>query len=317
MKFIKYNSMENHYNEKFISKFLQEYPELKNETFIITEKIHGANFAVYIDYYGNVKFARRNGFLNKNENFFNYREAIDDCIDILREIAAGYLIEDDEYIIFYGELFGPGINKGVDYGNKIQYRVFDINIVCPDNIEKLTFNDMQFVTFGIKGARDLLVPKIAKVKGLDIALAFNSEFLTRINPKEGNICEGVVIRPVNEYYDKLGRRFILKKKNEKFLEKKSTPKQKNNIGQSEVNKLAEILDQYIVAPRFENIYSKFGRIKSKKDIGKYIGYVIEDIWEDASKEYEELSTIDKKIRKQINNIITRKIVKQLMNDLEI
>ena len=47
MKFQKFFSIENHYRNKEIAKWLEIYPELKNEKFVLTEKIHGSNIQLY------------------------------------------------------------------------------------------------------------------------------------------------------------------------------------------------------------------------------------------------------------------------------
>ena len=48
VEFKKYQSIENHDQEKFIEGFLNYYPELKGMKYIATEKIHGTNFSVYL-----------------------------------------------------------------------------------------------------------------------------------------------------------------------------------------------------------------------------------------------------------------------------
>ena len=47
MQFIKYNSLENHYRDKFIQKVFDE--GYGKETFVCTEKVHGANFSFYFN----------------------------------------------------------------------------------------------------------------------------------------------------------------------------------------------------------------------------------------------------------------------------
>lgn len=44
MTFQKYNSIENHYQSKQIMRWLNEFPELANETFILEEKVDGPIF---------------------------------------------------------------------------------------------------------------------------------------------------------------------------------------------------------------------------------------------------------------------------------
>ncbi len=129
MKFFKYPSIENHYQKKFLYHVLETLPT--DTQFYITEKIHGANFAIYISQ-DEIKFASRNEFLG-DKKFYNYKEVVSkyqDCFDIIQQAVQG-----DEYYIIYGEIFGGSIQKECYYKDQQDFVCFDIAIVKDDMIK--------------------------------------------------------------------------------------------------------------------------------------------------------------------------------------
>lgn len=75
MEFKKYPSIENHYRNKHIEKWLSKFPSLKDEEFIIQEKIHGSNFQIIITN-DDVSFASRNNILEDNAKFYDYQNVM-------------------------------------------------------------------------------------------------------------------------------------------------------------------------------------------------------------------------------------------------
>ena len=75
VKFKKFSSLENSYRENFIHKIREQGYE--NEKYIITEKLHGANysFTVVIEngLLVSVNPAKRSGYINSDEKFYNHR----------------------------------------------------------------------------------------------------------------------------------------------------------------------------------------------------------------------------------------------------
>ena len=68
MKFTEYEKMSDS-----IGKFIWS-KDFENTDWVVTEKIHGANFSFHTDG-KEVKIARRRAFLENNESFFNYQNA--------------------------------------------------------------------------------------------------------------------------------------------------------------------------------------------------------------------------------------------------
>lgn len=125
-------------------------------------------------------------------------------------VMSDMVTESGEVWQVYGEFFGPGIQKGVYYGDEKDFRIFDImvdGVLFPPHLAQGFVKDLP-VDY---------VPVVGYIVGLENTLQFNSEFNSTLADKEDNLCEGVVIRPEqHNYYNRLGSIFIIKKKNETF-----------------------------------------------------------------------------------------------------
>jgi len=183
-------------------------------------------------------------------------------------------------IRLFGELYGRGVQKGVDYGPRKRISFFGMMInrtlVSPACLR--IFAALWEVT-------DLLVPRVCLVKGLEAALEVDTNFLSRINPIEGNICEGVVIQPYS-WVRRLanGSTFLLKKKNEAFKEKQKACKPPAPVD-SEVLRLRVLFEEYINNSRVQTVFSQWGCIEEPKQIGQYIRLTIADALDDFLKDH--------------------------------
>ena len=105
MEFTEYEKMNNS-----MSKF-QMNIEPKKTKWVVTEKIHGANFSFHTDG-ETVEVARRRGLLKKDENFFNYLDAefMKTYPNIMKEVFPAVCDvmqrKDIIQVSIYGELFG-------------------------------------------------------------------------------------------------------------------------------------------------------------------------------------------------------------------
>lgn len=292
--FLKYPSIENHYQAKFIAMFLTNYTELKDETFIIMEKIHGANIQIKItkDAY---KVGKRNSFMKPTDSFYGLLDFVENnFLDAIKGIQNAWksFCYPVESITLYGEYFGKGIQKGVYYGESKYIRFFDYRI---NNILQVQRNFLEFAKrFGLP-----IVPEIAIVQGLENALNFNTEFNSKISPEVilDNICEGVVIKPLyKNYYSSEGSLFYIKKKNSKFLEKSKQPSPKQVVDLGKIGELQEIFKTYINKNRVESVFSKHGAIKDIKQVSKYIKYVLEDATIDFLKDNDTTFLTEKELK---------------------
>lgn len=137
----KYNRIDGVWQEKTVAYIKEKgftNPEIE---WCITEKVHGSNFAIYIDQ-EETRFAKRSHFLKEGENFFQFPRAIDKILYKFQEMW-DYIVSQHlqiEEMIIYGELCGGWyphpevknvgsvrkIQKGVWYHPDIQYYIFDI-----------------------------------------------------------------------------------------------------------------------------------------------------------------------------------------------
>lgn len=292
--FKKWHSIENSYQQKNIDWWLNAYPELKDEQFVVTEKLHGSNFQWYIQPNQPIKAGSRSHFLNLDGSFQGVTlvELINAEKDILEHFQN---IADTQGVTFrlFSELIGQGIQKGVDYGT--EKRLFYFGLMVDD--ELLPFADFQLY---LDKFADCIVPVVTIVNSLELALAVNPEFNSLVLGINENVSEGVVIMPYDQVYTSpQGSVFMLKNKNATFKEKASSPKPQ--VVDSEVLRLKLEFIDYVTDARLQSVFSKHGPINSKQEIGKYLRLLIADAREDFEKDFD-ISELDKIGEKQVFNV---------------
>lgn len=296
MNFIKFPSLENSYQEKYIKVMVDYYPQLLDEQYAITEKIDGSNFqwAFFPD--GTVRAGSRNNYLDLNGSFqgANIQQLYEAHENLLSQLLE-WAMNDDVEIRLYGELYGQGIQKRVDYGPTKSLIYFGMTI----DGKWLSFYDFDTVLEEYE-AVDLRVPLLFVADNLDEALLVGVEFDTLLSDKENNLAEGVVIQPYNSVYlDANGSPFILKKKHPKFGEKTKVEK----VFDTEIAVLNAQFKSYINDNRLRSVFSKEGEISDASQIGKYIKLIMEDAREDFDKDFgDELSGLDKTQLKNVYNV---------------
>ena len=308
-EFLKFHSIENTYQTIFIEKAVNYYPELEKCKYILTEKIHGCNMQVaFIPVVANghhgiqMKFGRRRAWLDKGEKFNGMIPRFNEMINTgqFNHMAFGKLaLATNSVVRLYGEFFGDGIGKGIEYdlGKKFRFFRYSVDGVMATPWEFYRFmNDI--------GNSALASPIRYMADGIDEALAFDVETLiTILGPwRKDNFAEGVVISPYAENFElPSGKTFVLKKKHSKFAEIKNTPKERKPLD-SDVEHLRKCFRAYVTDNRLQNVFSKEGKPEEAKDIGKFVKFLIEDAREDFLKDYgDEIAKIDKSKHKQIYN----------------
>ena len=295
--FARYPSIENSYQTKFIEGFVTQYPELLTADYILTEKIHGSNCQVCASPDEPVRFGKRTSFLEEGEKFYDIWAALERYAHIFNHIQ-WYADTMSETTILFGELYGPGVQKGVSYGDSKRLAFFDVMV----NGE--LFSPVAFYNFMDLSTRSPdVVPRVAIVSGLQAALDFDVEFNSLLNPIEDNICEGVVIKPLDKvYYDSRGRRFCLKKKNNKFAEKVRAAKP-IRPGDPVADRLNLEFRGYITTNRIDSIFSQHGEIEESSQIGEYIKLVMEDAKTDFVKDCgDDVGELDSPAQKKVFNV---------------
>lgn len=307
VEFKKYPSIENHYRNKHIEKWLSKFPELKDEGFIIQEKIQGSNFQIIINN-DKVSFASRNNILEDNAKFFDYQNVMEKYQNMISKFQSW--VKDShsvDCIRLFGELFGGNIQKGVDYGKEKRFLIFDAYINEEILSQKRIFQLLYELNLDVN---EYFVPSVGFVKRLEDALNFESRFNSQILEIENNICEGVVIKPFNNtYVDEFGSVFYIKKKNEEFKEKQKEQKEPKENQNTNLLNLQIEFSRYLNDNRVDSVFSKYGVIESDSDIGKYIKLISDDAMEDFIKDFEfEIAELEEKDKNKINSISGKFIV---------
>ncbi len=293
--FKKWPSIENSYRERFIYPFLGQYPELADETFIITEKLHGSNIQIYFEPDKPYRVGSRNRFLSTGDKFYDIWNTLKQYQEVIAHFEQRANESRCTYRLF-GELFGGSIQKGVKYQQ--EHRIAFFGLMIDDELQ-----DFQFflVLMRHAGFRDYVVPVVIVVDGLDAVLEFDTVFNSHILDEQDNICEGIVIQPYRKVYQShTGDYFILKSKKEAFKEKQK--EKKPVIVDSELQALNIEFRRYITDSRLQGIFSKYGEIQEPKQIGLYIRYMMDDAKDDFLKDNPGAVDMDKGDQKQVFNV---------------
>ena len=291
--FKKWCSIENVYRQKEIAWWLEQYPELADETYVITEKIHGSSFQWYLRPHQEIQAGSRNQLLKMNGSFQGavIADLLKDHDHLLSKLQR--MVDARNYTLrLFGELYGKGIQKGVDYGEHKHVLYFG------------AYMNKEMVPFSVVTAfvidPTMVVPVVGMVEGLSTALAFDTQFDSKVLGKPDNLCEGVVIQPYSHVYEShQGSKFLLKKKNEMFKEKASAPKS-HKMG-SEVAQLHAAFMLYITDNRLQSVFSKHGEIDRPGQIGDYIHLVLADAKEDFLKDHN-LGELEQKQVKRVYSV---------------
>ncbi len=267
MKFKKYSSLTNHYHTDFIQSTIDQYSD---RLWYATEKIHGANFSFWCDGV-DVKIARRTAFIEEDESFYECWSVFEKYKDKI--LALCKYMQDDESdllsIAVYGELYGSGIQSGVDYIDTKDFMCFDIVMHYADQTEATLSFDLVEIscdTFDIP-----VVPVIGKGRLIDM-LNLDNDLITTINPKDGNTAEGLVIRPNVNIVDSRGSRVIIKSKNSKWSENKPRKVKKVVQFSEQDQAVFDLMCTYINENRLNNVLSK----EQTDNVPRIIGLLTQD-----------------------------------------
>lgn len=292
--FRRYPKIENSYRQKTINMFLKHHPELENEWYVIQHKYDGANISLIFMPDRILRIATRNRVLGFDEDFHDVWNVVTgpEYKELLK-FGFRNAIRYNTKIQIFGELFGSGIQKRIDYGDDKYFRVFDI---CFENMDGDTVFWEQKLLCGDPVLSKYMVEVFSMVMGLNNALDYK--------PHRFDEIEGVVIKPFdNVYFSPQGSIFYLKNKNPKFEEKGNKVKKDNKPKFSEdVENLHREFIQYINENRVLSVFSKIGEIQDPKQIGMYIKEVLNDAKEDFAKDGFDVSGHDKKEQKYIFNV---------------
>ncbi|MAH42159.1 hypothetical protein CL614_00300 [archaeon] len=327
MPFRKWTGIENSYNSKFIDGFLEVHPKLKTERFFITEKIDGANFSIVFFKEGRIQFAKRSGWIESDESFYNYKAILQDpLMEKFVEVMKEFCMKHERTIQFVGELFGLGVQKRVYYGDGRYWRWFGIYEHTNGEFKNLDISEMQLLADNIYNDFDEFDIDELRTVILDIVDGFNEAVSYMINfdslytPEDydkENLIEGVVIRPLHNYWMGDHNAFIIKKKNEKFKDNQRAPKEKKTFNVSEdLQSIHDIAIGMVNENRTADLFSKHGPIEKMSQFGDYIGFYMKDITDEIKKLYPlDFSNLSKVEQKWLHKQVVTLAKEELKNNL--
>lgn len=323
MEFKKYNSIENSYQDDFINAITEQ--GFADREYVVQEKVHGANLSFITDGQ-NILSAKRTDIILDNEEFFNSKLVLENYKDkifaLYKDITEQF---DSKYITIFGELFGGGyphpdipkddkaklVQRGIYYVPFNDFFAFDIML------DNETYLDVETVN-SLFNKHQFIYAKTLFKGGLKECLAYSNTFKTTI-PKEyglleldGNICEGVVIRPIQACFLGGGSRVLIKNKNEKWAENnnyidKETLSKLLHEGEElseEASLLCEEIYKLITQNRLDNLISKIGEINPKKGYGKILGLYNKDVLTDFLKSFQDkYDALEKHESKAVNKFL--------------
>lgn len=265
-----------------------QYAELDKVDWVITEKIHGANFC-FIYENGKLSYGKRKGNLAWNADFFGFQLVVNklenQILSLFEELSQN--IKAQKYII-YGELFGgeyphseveknenlEAIQTGIYYSNAIEFCAFDIAFEeSLENVVFKTYLDYKkaielFEKHEILHAKPLFIGKLNEAVEFDIRINSTLPKLVNLPELKSNLIEGIVIKPIEELDQKtFPNRPILKIKNPEFEENEVfhqaqkwsfVPKISSNT--EELHFLVEEIRNYITINRLQSAVSKIGSL---------------------------------------------------------
>lgn len=295
--FKKYPSAENHYRAAFVEKCFREYGHLQ---WAATEKIHGANFGIWVNDL-EVQFSKRSGMIAPLDNFYNHLSFANRYASIAKTIRdylwlsvpMDTIDQGDFNIVIFGEIYGPGVQKGINYTDEVDFIMFDIGVQHGETFHWLDYAELRKIEMKFNMP---MVPEI-KVGSFHEVLETCNEFDSILGGKENNNAEGFVMKPVSgSTYFHNGDRAIIKSKGVKWEEKAKKAKKikvpyvLTDLEQKELDTLC----QYFTDNRLKNVLSKIGAV-TPKQFGMVMGLFVQDALVDFAKDEEmELSPATKK-----------------------
>lgn len=333
--FKEYSSIENVERTKEINTIIQQGKA--GGEWVVTEKVHGANFAFYVSA-DDIKCAKRTSnksnsnptdWLTDDSKFFNYQDIRDRLAPMLRHMFQTIkqeLAPDMEYMTLYGELFGGNyphplversymamcVQKGVYYHPGNQFMAFDL-VLHSDTYHSVQSHGVLVSLCSRCNVHH--VPVLFKGTFQE-CLEYSNEFQTKVPemfglpPIEDNTAEGVVIKPcIPDFFWNSGR-IILKNKNAKWSEKAHKERPNKQKDANALNKfdfeptqecqdlLAEIMT-YLTENRLRNVLSKMEKITDRQ-FGMIVGNMNRDVMDEFLKDFKDrFVALEEKERKMI------------------
>lgn len=279
---------------------------LERATWVVTEKVHGANFCFVLDG-RTVRCAKRKALLEPDEDFFGHGAVLARLENRLGSLfaAARRDIEGLATLYVYGELFGgeyphplvtpaPGarpVQTGIYYAPDIEFCAFDLGYALEgggprDYVDYDRALDL-WRAAGVFAAEPLFRGPYTE------AMAYPERFESGIARSlglpplpPGNLAEGVVIKPTASIWltTPKGRvRPVVKKKIAEFAEDArykgaEKPLAPRPTGVPRLDRLEWAMLELVTPTRVDAAISKLGRPSSRAARAAVVDEVVADVW---------------------------------------
>ncbi len=328
--FKKYSSIENTYRQKTIDYISTE--GLSGGQWAVSEKIHGGNFSFWYDGTDPIRCGKKTSLIGETENFYGSQKVLADNADKIKALFL-LLKETHTFIVMgvYGEIAGGSYpHKDVEKivgATKVQdgvwYAPFNFFYAFDIALDNILLDDIEVHSVlekvGIFNGRPLFTGTLQE------ALLYSNAFQTTIPARfglpdlENNICEGVVIKPVQPKYFSSGERVILKNKNERWSENTKAPTVKTEVEWTGEGKVVfDAICDCLTENRLRNVISHLGTIDQKgfgKLLGEFTKDALEDYFKDNREAFEKLQKDEqKRITKMLGQVASN-VIRPLFLDI--
>lgn len=222
-----------------------------------------------------------------------------DLVQRVRKLAESLSAE----VIFYGEWFGPGIQKDVVYAREKQLRIFDVRVngdlVDWDRVVQLTERiGLKTVPLLYRGKPDREIFDASRT--IPSAIAYENG----VGSQE-NISEGIVIKPSRMRRDSHNDWIIAKHKGPKFSERKSLSDGKPKPATPE--SAAAFIEEFFTLGRLDHVLIDMRSSGMDVTTSFAVGQIIQGMYRDVIKESKpEYDQLDEVSRKAVNKCHARK-----------
>lgn len=306
--FLRYPSFQNHYQKRALEAIKSKAGD---ETFIATEKLHGANFAIYFDG-ENMKCARRNDFLKTKESFHSGTSIASNMTVKLKKVYefCKIVTPTEFYIIVYGEIVGDNVQQGISYSKTNQFFTFDIcTVYMHDDAVVYKFLNFEDFTKASETSDLETTPVIAKGT-LTEMLELNPEFPSTMLKLAENVAEGYVIKSANEVAYSTAvddfeiERLMLKYKNPKFDETVASKPKKKVI---DTNLDISFFEKHCTLTRLQAVKSKLS-LKQAKNRKVLADELYKDVLAELSEdENSKLGNVEEACKKAADKFVGQKL----------
>ncbi|MFB6456791.1 RNA ligase family protein [Chitinophaga sp. Hz27] len=260
--------------------------DLNKLKWVVTEKIHGANFSFVYENH-RLLYAKRKDYLQWTDDFFGFQLVVarleERIIRLFEQLSQD--MPADRYII-YGELFGgeyphpevaaepqfQAIQTGVYYSPAVDFCAFDIAMEHDGDDTKQYLDYARSVSYfeqyDIFHAKILFSGKLNEVLNFNTRINSGVPAQLQLPALDNNLIEGIVVKPLQHVgLTELDIRPIIKIKNPEFDEEKKFHEAEKwslipeiTSRAEKLSFLVEEMSNYLTENRLNSVLSKTGRL---------------------------------------------------------